>query len=83
MAELDVLKTDHHVIESSRMDGFLVVYRGTQRGAEALDVYPGRYWVLTGSQLRQLIRDPVFVPRNVCGPEAVEAPLKLPNLFNI
>ena len=35
------------------------------------------------SQLRQLIRDRVFVPRNIRGPEAVEAPLKLPNLFNI
>ena len=35
------------------------------------------------SQLRQLICDRVFVPRNIRGPEAVEAPLKLPNLFNI
>lgn len=38
---------------------------------------------MTGTQLRQLVRDRVFVPRNVCGPEAVEAPLKLPNLFNV
>ena len=38
---------------------------------------------MTGSQLRQLVRDRVFVPRNVRGPKAVEAPLKLPNLFNV
>ena len=38
---------------------------------------------MTRSQLRQLIRDRVFVPRNVRGPEAVETPLQLPNLFNV
>ena len=38
---------------------------------------------MMGSQLRQLIRDRVFVPRNVRGPEAVEAPLQLPDFLNI
>ena len=38
---------------------------------------------MTGSQPRQLVRDRVFVPRNVRSPEAVEAPLKLPNLLHI
>ena len=38
---------------------------------------------MTGSQLSQLIRDRIFVPRNIHGPEAVEVPLKLPNLLYI